>query len=312
MFTLFKARDFGEYVSDTFQFFKETGKHYLKNYFTISGIMLLVLVVVSYFLFQVYFDFFLKFDRTNSNSDYLESYISNNIPIVIAVALFLFLFMILLSMLNYAIPVIYMDLYDKNKGDNFGTKEILAQFKANIGRVFVFFLGTIFLITPVLIVIFILLFLLCFILIGIPLLLFAFPTAFSWITLSFFEYLNNDKGFFESFRDGFRHIRRQYFPIVGSSMIIYIIIQIGMSVFTLIPYSFGIASIFTSTQNPSSEGDTFSTMKIMMTIVMVISILMSFILNNLLMVNQGLVYYSRKEIDENVSSTDSIDLIGSE
>jgi hypothetical protein len=45
---------------------------------------------------------------------------------------------------------------------------------------------------------------------------------------------------------------------------------------------------------------------------MVVSILMSFILNNLLMVNQGLVYYSRKEIDENISSKDSIDLIGSE
>ena len=312
MFILFKARDFGEYVSDTFQFFKENGKHYLKNYFRISGILLLVLVVVSYFLFQVYFDFFLKFDRTNSNTDYLESYISNNISIVIAIAVFLFLFMILLSMLNYAIPVIYMDLYDKNKGANFETKEILAQFKANFGKVFLFFLGTIFLITPVLIIIFILLILLCFILIGIPLLLFAFPTAFSWITLSFFEYLNNKKGFFESFRDGFSHIKKQYFPIVGSSMIIYIIIQIGMSFFTFIPYIFGIASIFTSTQSSTHTDDTFSTMKIMITIVMVISILMSFILNNLLMINQGLVYYSRKDIDQSVSSTDLIDLIGSE
>lgn len=312
MFTLFKSRDFGEYVSDTFQFFKVTGKHYLKNYFTISGIMLILLVLVSYFLFQVYFDFFLNFGRTNSNSNYLESYISHNIPIIIVIALFLFIFMVLLSMLNYSIPVIYLDLYDKNKGDNFGTKEILTQFKANFGRVFLFFLGTILLITPLLMVLFVVLLLLCFIIIGIPLLLFAIPTAFSWITLSFFEYLNNKKGFFESLGDGFRHIRRQYFPIVGSSMIIYIMIQISMSVFTLIPYGFGVASVFTATENPSHAGDTFSTMKIMMTIVMVVSILMSFILNNLLMVNQGLVYYSRKEIDENISSKDSIDLIGCE
>ena len=30
MFQLFKKRDFSDYVSDTFQFFRETGKHYLK------------------------------------------------------------------------------------------------------------------------------------------------------------------------------------------------------------------------------------------------------------------------------------------
>jgi hypothetical protein len=312
MFTLFKRRNFGDYVSDTFVFFKLTGKHYLKNYFTINGALLLILVAASYFLFQVYFDFFLKIDPSGNNFDYLENYLNNNIGLVVLIAIGLLLFMIFLSMLNYAVPVIYMDLYREKNGSDFGTKEILSRFKAKFGQIAVFFLVTVFLITPVLMVVFALLFLLCFILIGIPLLLFAIPTAFSWITLSFFEYLNTDKGVFQSFGSGFKHLTKQYFPIVGSSMIIYIIIQVAMTVFTMIPYMLGLVTVFTGIEEGSRGTDATSTVSIMMTMVMVFSLLMSYILNNLLLVNQGLVYYSRQEFDENKSADFSIDLIGSE
>jgi hypothetical protein len=312
MFTLFKRRNFGDYVSDTFVFFKLTGKHYLKNYFTINGALLLILVAASYFLFQVYFDFFLKIDPSGNNFDYLENYLNNNIGLVILIAFGLLLFMIFLSMLNYAVPVIYMDLYREKNVNDFGTKDILSRFKTKFGQIAVFFLVTVFLITPVLMVVFALLFLLCFIIIGIPLLLFAIPTAFSWITLSFFEYLNTDKGVFQSYGSGFKHLTKQYFPIVGSSMIIYIIIQVAMTVFTMIPYMLGLVSVFTGIEEGSRGTDATSTVSIMMTMVMVFSLLMSYILNNLLLVNQGLVYYSRQEFDENKSADFSIDLIGSE
>lgn len=312
MFELFKKRDFGDYVSDTFGFFRATGKHYLKNYFTICGILLLLLAILSYFLFQVYFDFFLNFGQANNNLDFIQNFTENNAAFLVIGAVFIFLFIVLLSMLTYSVPVIYMDLYAKNNGNNFEMKDILAKFKTNFGRILIFFLGLIFIISPLLILVFVLLFLLCFIIIGIPILLFAIPTAVSWISLSFYEYLNHDKSFFNAFGSGFKHIKNQYFPNIGSLMIMYLIVQITMSVFTMIPYVFGMASVFTSTRNSSAEGDPFSTVKIMLTIIMVVSILMSYILNNLLMINQGLVYYSRRENDENISSKDSIDLIGSE
>ena len=312
MFQLFKKRDFSDYVSDTFQFFRETGKHYLKNYFTICGVLLMVLAILSYFLFQVYFDFFLNIGRLNNNFQFIQSYAENHAVTIVIGAVFIFLFIILLSMLTYSIPVIYMDLYAKNNGNNFGIKEILAKFKADFGRIFIFFLGLIFIVTPLLILIFVLLVLLCFIIVGIPLLLFAIPTAVSWITLSFYEYLNNDKSFFQALGSGYIHIKNQFFPNIGSLMIMYIIVQITMSVFTMFPYAFGMASVLTSNQNGSAHEDAFSGIKIMFTIIMVVSILMSYILNNLLFINQGLVYYSRRENDENISSKDSIDLIGSE
>lgn len=312
MLELFKRRNFGDYVSDTFHFFKVTGKHYLKNYFTISGILLMVLVVASYFLFDVFIDFSIKSGNDTENFKYLENYMNNNAIVVVLAAVGLFLFIVLLSMLNYAIPVIYFDLYEKNNGNNFSTKEILNQFKAKFGKILIFFLGTLFFITPFLCILFGILLLLCFIIIGIPLLLFAFPTVFSWITLSFYEYLNNDKGFFHSFGAGFKHVRKQYFPIVGSVMVVYIIIQVSMSFFSLVPYIIGIISMVTETQNPTEGGDPYSTFRIMMVLVLVLTILMSFILNNLLMINQGLVFYSRQEFDENKSADQSIDLIGSE
>jgi hypothetical protein len=272
----------------------------------------MVLVVVSYFLFKVYLDFFLKIDNTAKNATFLKGYLFDNLPLIIIAAILVFLFLILLSMFNYAIPVIYLDLYAKHKGTGFDYKEVLSQFKKRFKRILVFFLGIVFLITPLLLVFFVLLVLLCFILIGIPLLLMAIPASFSWITLSFYEYMNTDKTFFNAMGEGFRHIKSQFFPIVGSCMIMYLMIQVTMSVFSFIPYFFGVASMITTLQQHNAENDPFSTMRVMMLVVMIITMLLSYILNNLLLLNQGLVYYSRREYNENISSTDSIDLIGSE
>lgn len=313
MFVLFKKRDFGDYVSDTFQFFRQTGRHYLKNYFTICGFFLLVLAFLTFFLSQVYFDFFLNIGRINNNFRFIQNYAENNLLVILLGALVIFLFIVLLSMLTYSVPVIYMDLYAKNKGNNFETKEITAKFKSDFGRILIFFLGLIFLVTPLLLLLFTGLAFLCLIIIGIPLLLFALPTAMSWITLSFYEYLNHEKNFFQSLASGFKHVMNQYFPNVCSLIIIYLIIQISMSIFTMFPYAFGMASMVVPNQNhPVSGDDALSTLKIILTIIMVVSILMSYILNNLLIINQGLVYYSSVEDDENISSKDSIDLIGSE
>lgn len=311
MFQLFKNRDFGDYISDTFGFFRQTGKHFMKVYFTINGIPLMIMMVLSYFLFQVYFDF-LKTSMSGQDFSGFENSMTENFPFFIVLAILLFLFLIFMSMLNYTVPVIYLDLFDKKKGNNFSVSDVVSALKSNFGKMLIFFIASLFVITPILFIVFALLILLCFIIIGIPLILFAIPTAFSWIALSYYEYINFDKGYFEALSDGFSKMKSQYFPIVGSLMLIYIIIQVTMTVFTMIPYFIGMVSMFTSLeQNPgSTEG--LATFGIMMAIVMVISILMSYILNNLMLINQGLAHYSRRENDENISSQDSIDLIGRE
>ena len=311
MFQLFKNRDFGDYISDTFGFFRQTGKHFMKIYFTINGIPLMIMMVLSYFLFKVYFDI-LKTGMSGQDISGFVNSMSDSFPFIIVLAIFFFLFLIFMSMLNYTVPVIYLDLYDKKKGNNFSVGDVVSALKSNFGKMLIFFIASLFVITPILIIVFILLFLLVFIIIGIPLLLFAIPTVFSWIALSYYEYINFDKGYFEALSDGFSKMKSQYFPIVGSLMLIYIIIQVTMTVFTMIPYAIGMISMFTSLeQNPGST-DGLATFGIMMSIVMVITILMSYILNNLMLINQGLAHYSRRENDENIMAQDSIDLIGRE
>lgn len=314
MFTLFKRRDFGDYVSDTFQFFRQTGKHYFQNYFIISGFMLIFLVAVTYFLFNVYFEAVSKIGIKEE----FKNPLFENIPLLILGGIFMFIFMILLHMLHFAIPVIYMDLYDKKNGDDFDFKDILTIFKSRFGKILNYFLGLTFIILPLIVLVFGSLIYLSVTFIGIPItivlcipiFLFVLPTLYCWTTLGFFEYLNENKGFWQALSAGFRHIKNQYFPIVCSAMIIYIIIYIAMTIFTMIPYIIEMVS-YLSRVNPTNENP-MGAMGPMMTIVMVISMLTSFILNNLLLVNQGLVYYSRKECDGNVSSNYSIDLIGSE
>jgi hypothetical protein len=311
MFQLFKNRDFGDYISDTFQFFKITGKHFMKVFFTINGIPLMIMMVLTYFLFQVYFDF-LKSAIGAQNIDGVENMMTENFPFIIILAILLFLFLIFMSMLSFTVPVIYLDLYGKNRGNNFTVSDVLNALKSNFGKMIIFFIASLFVIIPIMFIVFGLLMLMVFIIIGIPLLLFAIPTLFSWVALSYYEYINYNKGYFEALSDGFSKMKSQYFPIVGSLMVMYIIIQVAMTAFSMIPYFFGMVSVFTSLeQNPGST-DGLDTLGVTMIIVMVISILMSYILNNLMLVNQGLAHYSRRENDENISSQDSIDLIGSE
>ncbi|MNG04164.1 hypothetical protein D3C84_872770 [compost metagenome] len=58
--------------------------------------------------------------------------------------------------------------------------------------------------------------------------------------------------------------------------------------------------------------ENLSAMGILMAIVMVLSILLSYFFNNFLIINQGLIYYSLREENENNTPKSQIDLIGSE
>ena len=90
MFQLFKKRNFSDYISDTFSFFRITGKHFFKNYFIINGTLLILLMVLTYFVFKVYFE--MMFANIGSSApNFLEDYFNNNIGLIIGVFLLFFL-----------------------------------------------------------------------------------------------------------------------------------------------------------------------------------------------------------------------------
>jgi len=93
------------------------------------------------------------------------------------------------------------------------------------------------------------------------------------------------------------------------------LVQIIQGFITMIPYAISMIWMFTSTQNlqeANSQTDTFSTMGIIIAVIMVLSILLSYIFNNFVVINQGLIYYGLQEENENNSTKSQIDLIGTD
>ena len=316
MFELYKKRDLSANFSDTTTFFKSFGKHYFKNYLVINGIFLMVLVVLIYFISKVYMELlFSGISNAQNNPNYLMAYFNNNISLIIGSFAITFLLIVILSMLNISFPVIYLKLFEKNNSDNFETKEIINGLKANIGKMIVFFLGSIFIILPLAIIVFGLLFLLCFILIGIPLLFIVGSAFISWVTLSYYEYILKDVGYFTALVNGFGLVKQQFWTIVGTTFLMMMLVQIIQGFITMIPYVLSLIWMFVSTNNlqeTGSQTDTFSTMGILLAVIMVFSVLLSYIFNNFILVNQGLIYYGLQEEKENNSTKSQIDLIGTD
>lgn len=310
MFQLFKKRTFSDYISDTFTFFKENGKHFLTHYFIINGVLLLVLLTLSYFLFKVYFEVLFSNIGTNV-PNFLEDYFNNNIGLIVGVFLFFIIVLLFVSLISYSYPIVYLQLFAKKKGTNFDTREIIQLLKAKLGKMVIFFLVLIGLSFTVGFVILALIFALMFVVIGIPLAIILVPALLALIQISFYDYMNEEIGVFEAFGRGFAKLKQNFWPITGSTIVMYVIIQTVSTIFIAIPYIFGMIKLFTDVQsqgNPSAE--TFSVFGIMMVIVMCISILASFILNNVLIVNSGIIYYSLKDENEDISILSDIDLIG--
>lgn len=316
MFELYKKRDLSANFSDTTTFFKSFGKHYFKNYLVINGIFLMVLVVLIYFISKVYMELlFSGISNAQNNPNYLMAYFNNNISLIIGSFAITFLLIVILSMLNISFPVIYLRLLEKTNSDNFSIQEIMNGLKANIGKMIVFFLGSIFIILPLAIIIFGLLFLLCFILIGIPLIIIVGSAFMSWITLSYYEYILKDVGYFRALANGFSMVKQQFWTIVGTTFLMMMLVQIIQGFITMIPYVLSLIWMFVSTNNlqeTGSQTDTFSTMGILLAVIMVFSVLLSYIFNNFILVNQGLIYYGLQEEKENNSTKSQIDLIGTE
>lgn len=302
MFEIFKKRDLNAYINDTFSFFKIEGKVYFKNYFILNGGLLLIMLISSYFLGKNLFSGFLD---TNSGFD---EFANVNVAFIVPLVLILVLVSILFSTIAYTYPVLYLqNMIDggKNTPANF-----LNLIKKNIGRIIVFILGTTFIIAPLLLVVFAISIALIILLIGIPLVIIVAVGSIAWTTLAYYEYINNKASFFTAYGRAFDMIRANFWSTIIATLVMYMIIQVIAGIVTFIPQMYYYFGLFTSIENGGSQGDIGTTFGILMAITVVLSTLLGFVLNNLLLINQGLIYYSSRERVENVTSYAHIDEIG--
>jgi hypothetical protein len=316
MFELYKERDLSANFSDTITFFKSFGKHFFKNFFIINGIFLMILVVLIYFISKIYMEvLFSSANNLTNNPNYLFNYLSDNIILVMGGFIITFVLIVILSMLNITFPVIYLKLFEETKSDSFTTQQIINELKKNFGKMLLFLLGIAFVIMPLAFITFGLLVLLCFVLIGFPLLIIVGCAFFSWIMLSYHEYILNNVGFFKALSNGYYLLKLKFWTIVGTTFLMIMLVQTIQGIITIIPYLITVGSLLVSTQNlqdSNLQADSYSAFGIIIAVIMVFSVLLSYIFNNFIVINQGLIYYSMHEETENHTTKNQIDLIGTD
>ncbi|NHN27582.1 hypothetical protein FIA58_018025 [Flavobacterium jejuense] len=311
MFQLYKKRGFSEFVGDTFEFLKLEGKNYFKNYFIINGPLLLILVVCIYFLMKVYMDaVFSTMATQNPNPNNILNNLMNNIPLFLSLGFVAFVLIILVSLINYSFPVSYLKLIGEKS--EITTQSIFNLMKEKLGRTILFFLASLLVFLPIITIVMILLVLLMIIAIGFPLLIIIGPALISWLKLSYYDYITTENNYLKSVGNGFDLLKVKFWPIVGSTIIMYIIFYFVSSIFTMVPYFIGLATIFTDIQTNPDKTEAFSTISILASVVMVLSILSNYTLQNLIFLNQGIIFYSITDEKENISIKSDIDLIGSD
>ncbi|CAD7803098.1 hypothetical protein CHRY9390_01024 [Chryseobacterium aquaeductus] len=313
----YKKRDFGAFIGDSFVFFKLYGKNYFKNYILLNGLLLILLVVVVIFGYrEVLMQIFGS--NLNGNSSYLENYFEDNLGMFIAIGMITFIIFSVLMIVNYLYPVFYLKRLVAGQ-ERIKMDDILSDFKNNAGRTGILCLGMIFIVTPVSFILLGLSYAMILIIIGLPIMLFVFPTVMNVVTFLMYDYFNSNKGFFESLsysvRAQFSYINGRenspYWKYWGSTTVISIILYVVTTIFTMIPMIIFFATMVTTEPDGNFEQNPFTgAMGILLFVTYGISLMVSFFLSNLLYVNSGLMYYdSRRDLHQQVELAE-IDTIG--
>lgn len=299
-FQFYKKRNFSAYINDTMQFFKLYGKDYFKTYLSINALLLLLMCVISYFTFK---DMFSNMSDPTLAQNLLFS--DGNIGFMILLLLLLFVVSIIISITNIGQPIIYTKIVEKTGRTEIATSEILDQLFKIALRFIVFGVISMFILMPVFIILIFVGALLSIILVGIPILIIGIPAVMVWSMQALIVYVNEERGYFESLKKAWKILFSDFWHIVGSSMVVYILISVIQSGLTMIPYFIALGSFISSGANPGNFE--FPPLMIFM---YVAGILITYILLNAFYIQQCLVYYSAVESTEHIQAINEIDNIG--
>lgn len=309
---LYKNRGFSEFFQDTFTFLKSNGKHFFKHYFIVNGIFLIILMGIGYVFTKFYTDMIFGGLLGGSTSVELDNYINNNSGLFILVVILFVIIGIIAGTVSYVYPAIYLKLYSQNNGKSFDFKTIVNTYKSNIGKLIIFILCSIILAIPLLIALIIGAVALAITIVGILAIPLLFGGFMLFYSMTLMEYLERRRGIWDSFGYSWQLIKIKFWAAVGCVGLFYLISYIAQNVISIIPYIFGMASLFTSLDqgNPTNE-EVGAAMTLVMILVFFLTFIVSAILGTITQLNQGIIFYSLKETNENINTKSVIDQIGS-
>lgn len=310
---LYKSRGFSAFFQDTFTFIKLNGKHYFKHFFIVNGIFLLILMAIGYFISKFYTDIVFGGVLQGNSNTQIEEYMNENFGIFILLMIFFLVVALIAGLISYSYSAIYLKLYAENDGKNFETKEIIQMYKQNLGKLFIFLLCGILLGIPLIFVLGIGAFVLMITIIGILLLPFLAGAFSLFYNMTLMEYIRQERGIWDSFGYAWTLMTSKFWASIGSVGLFYLMAYVVQNVITMIPYLFFLGDMFTSAQqgenlNPEEVG---ASLMVMMLVIFFITFIVGIILNNITQLNQGIVFYSLKEDNENINTKSVIDQIGS-
>lgn len=313
MFELHKKRELSDNLGNSFTFFKTYGKHFFKIFFVVNGGFLLFFGAFIYLFLKVNFDSVRDANVNNDPFNALLSYFNNNEAVLISMIAVFAVAIIVLSLFNYAYPVLYLKLIGEKNTNDFTINEIMTNFRQSIWKLIKFTIGCVFIIMPILLITLIVLIFLCFIIVGIPLIMISIPAFFSFLNFSFYAYITDDKRFFESLNYAYHLVKEDFWNTIGATFIMMMILQFIQAFITFFFYFVGI-SIFIVSQIGASGFNNVKPFEpspliiIFITAIVLFIMVLSSVFNNILVINQGMIYYSLEA--KNRSLNTEIDLIG--
>lgn len=281
---LLKLRDFSAMFTDTFQFVKENAAHYFLNFFIINGLFIL--------LYSGFYSFVMPNLENGTQTPLTVLYIA--VVLVLAIVYWVF-------------SPIYMLLYQQTDG-NFNYTDILKYITGHAGKISIYLILSIFMgivLGVALVLIAILLFITIVGIVALPILFSAFAL---WFQLTFMEYLNSEKSYFDALGYAFTMLTKNFAATVISNALIQLIILIF---YYLAVGAFGLFAAFS--EMGTNQVEALEKMQqFMSSPIMMIIVSLMLIASSIVYINAGISYFSQKEQLENIAAHSSIDEIGRE
>lgn len=299
-------RDLGAIISDYFSFLKQNLKKFSNIFLNYNGLFLIGLLVVSYFLVSG----FIGMITYSNNYQYLEAGERNMeetyVMYLIIGGILFFIIFLAVAIMNYSLAGSYMIKYEEHKGNSFEKKEVWNFFKKHFGKIFLFAI--------LMIVLFIVIYVVGVVLLFIPLLGFIayyiiMFGALAWFGVSFFAMLHDDKDVTDSFGEGWRFVKNNFWKSVGVNFILGLLNGMLSMVAIIIPgiiigiYTFHVV-----------ENDVDVSESVVATVVYTIGLALYFIVlvygQCLSQFVNGFLFYSLHEETYNTNTRSKIEQIG--
>lgn len=304
----YKKRDFGALIGDTFSFFRIYGVNFTKNYLMLMMPLLMMFLVVFIIGFK---DLFLagSFMQTTYGDQYVSTYFSENSTLLFICGVFSVFILLFLWVINYSFPVIYIKKISESGAEKLTLEEIIQEYKKVSRKLIIFFVGYIFVVIPIFMVVFFVNFLLMFVVIGFILII---PMIIGFLSISNFalyDFLYRQEGFLTAIKNSFSILFSDFLKYIGSTFVMgFIVNMISFMLSFLFAFVIGSGAFLVG----SSNSEPSMLMLGVIFIIYLVMITVSIVVSNMIYVNTGFMYLdSRKDLHREMDITE-IDSIGKE